>query len=520
MTEPAGILIGTTNAGPLAHVEGAGSLVAVDDAWRLDWWVGADDRWHVPAEEAAVRQRLVDAMPVVETAMRVPTGDAVARAYGARLGGLSDDLVALEIANESTLPFALALVLSGRDEVVVDGASVTVDCGATLRLPRPASRVAAGASVDEVRDVVLSGDAAEVGEPVRGRVVATLVPLAHTATVRVTLAVGARAGRRRGGEGSGATATVAVADPPAAEQVARGWRAQLDRGLTVRLPDEALGQAVDQARAQLLLVAAGPLDDATTPSLAGLVAALTQQGFADEARRVASVLVERQRLNGRFDRGAGAAATTVAAVGALAAFGRLAGTEIAEALAGPVTKAAHRILRDDPRLAEPGAFTAVVTTADLLEAAGQPEAAAALLARVPVEAAATDEGDRLDLVAASAPDHVALLAQVRRGVVDDTPGPGGGPAVRLLPGFPASWLGQGVEVHEAPTRFGHLSCAVRWHGERPALLWDLDPGRRHLPTGLVLTSPGLDPGWSGTEPRGEALLAAPAGVPPVEGSFS
>ena len=93
MTEPThGTPVGTTNAGPLAVVDRAGTLVAVDGAWRLDWWVGADDRWHLAAEESAVRQRLVDAMPVVETAMRVPTGDTVARAYGARIGGLADDL--------------------------------------------------------------------------------------------------------------------------------------------------------------------------------------------------------------------------------------------------------------------------------------------------------------------------------------------------------------------------------------------------------------------------------------------
>jgi GH15 family glucan-1,4-alpha-glucosidase len=40
---------------------------------------------------------------------------------------------------------------------------------------------------------------------------------------------------------------------------------------------------------------------------------------------------------------------------------------------------------------------------------------------------------------------------------------------------PDNWLGQGWEVHEAPTAHGRLSYAVRWHGERPALLWELVP---------------------------------------------
>jgi len=42
------------------------------DGWSLDWWIGADDRWHLSIPRGSVRQRLVDATPVVETMMRVP----------------------------------------------------------------------------------------------------------------------------------------------------------------------------------------------------------------------------------------------------------------------------------------------------------------------------------------------------------------------------------------------------------------------------------------------------------------
>ena len=41
--------------------------------------------------------------------------------------------------------------------------------------------------------------------------------------------------------------------------------------------------------------------------------------------------------------------------------------------------------------------------------------------------------------------------------------------------LPDAWLGQGIEVHDAPTHHGVLSFAVRWHGDRPALLWELTP---------------------------------------------
>ena len=45
-------------------------------------WIGADDRWRIPANEVAVRQHRIADAPVVETAMRVPSGDALHRVYG------------------------------------------------------------------------------------------------------------------------------------------------------------------------------------------------------------------------------------------------------------------------------------------------------------------------------------------------------------------------------------------------------------------------------------------------------
>ena len=79
--------------------------------------------------------------------------------------------------------------------------------------------------------------------------------------------------------------------------------------------------------------------------------------------------------------------------------------------------------------------------------------------------------------------------------------------VALVPWLPPGWWGRGWEVHGAPTRWGRLSYAVRWHGDRPAVLWDLAGPRDRLP----LSAPGLDPTWSADSVRGEALLAP---VPP------
>ncbi len=42
----------------------------------------ADDRWRIPAREPAVRQDAFGGVPVAETRMRVPGGDAISRVSG------------------------------------------------------------------------------------------------------------------------------------------------------------------------------------------------------------------------------------------------------------------------------------------------------------------------------------------------------------------------------------------------------------------------------------------------------
>ncbi len=75
-------------------------------------------------------------------------------------------------------------------------------------------------------------------------------------------------------------------------------------------------------------------------------------------------------------------------------------------------------------------------------------------------------------------------------------------AVDILTEFPDAWRGGSLSVRDAPTRAGRVSYALRWHGTRPALLWDCDPG-------IELRVPSLDPSWSTTEPQGETLLRGP-----------
>ncbi|CAN0330552.1 unnamed protein product, partial [Phaeothamnion confervicola] len=71
----------------------------------VDWYIAADDRWHTPSVESAVRQTRLEGTAVVETRVRIPQGDAVQRIHSvADAGGLT----IIEVTNESPLPIAVA----------------------------------------------------------------------------------------------------------------------------------------------------------------------------------------------------------------------------------------------------------------------------------------------------------------------------------------------------------------------------------------------------------------------------
>ena len=76
--------------------------------------------------------------------------------------------------------------------------------------------------------------------------------------------------------------------------------------------------------------------------------------------------------------------------------------------------------------------------------------------------------------------------------------------VAIVPEFPTAWLGLALAVHDVPLNRGLLSFALRWHGRRPALLWELSEP-------MALRCPALAPGWSTTERSGETLFAEPPG---------
>jgi len=314
-------MVGSIGSSREAIVDPRGLVTPWFDGWSLDWWIGADDRWHFPSRDAGVRQRLLDNAPVVETAMKVPSGDAVQRVYA--VPG-EEDLVIVEIENRSPIPFAVALAvrpynpegLAVVERIRMVDNAVSVDGRPALLFPKAPARVAASTFHEgDVVDTVTSGQAGtkfptDLKCDVGLAQAAFVFPLAHTAVLRVAIPLEAKRRTRR----AGLTRRRVERLPdlpktlPTAEQVAKGWAAQSRRGMRLELPDGRLADAVEANRRYMLLFHDGP-DITPGPytyhrfwfrDAAYMTVALDRYGFHKESAEVLASFAGRQHIDGFF----------------------------------------------------------------------------------------------------------------------------------------------------------------------------------------------------------------------------
>ncbi len=299
-----------------AAVDPRGLVTPLGRGWSLDWWIGGDDRWHFPCRDTGVRQRLVDDTPVVETAMRVPGGDAVHRAYAVRAPGPSglDDVVVVEIHNRTSVPFAVAVAVRPYDteriasieRIALDGCVVTVDGAPAVLLPGPPRRMA-GSTLEggDSATSVVDGDASdrpmdEVRCPAGMAQGAFLYPLAHTAVLRICIPLGLPTASRQRVRARVTPGRTSMSRPVVSRQphlassadAARAWQTQTRRGMRVDLPEGGLSDALEANRRYLLLFHQGRVPLAG-PHDALLVATLDRYGFHDSAAEVLSGLGRR-----------------------------------------------------------------------------------------------------------------------------------------------------------------------------------------------------------------------------------
>jgi hypothetical protein len=575
--------LGTVESGAVADVDPAGLVQLRGAPWSLDWWIGAEDRWHHPSMEASVRQRRVDGAPVVETAVRVPGGDVVQRSYAARATSSTDGgprwdgaCVVVELENRTAVPVALALVLR---PLTLEGPGSLGEVSADGTVLRVGGRVAAVCSHPLLRRAVAADGALAArlargdDEPADGvvppggeaREVAYVVPLPHAATVRVLLPAveDGRRGRPRVEVGPTWSA-------PGPDSVVAGWQVHLRDVARVELPEPLLGEVV-AASASTLMVAPGdhlldgdPDGDRAAVRAAELCEALVRVGVHTPLEPIASALVGATTLRGALkllDR----SDATVALVHAAAPLLDHPGApERSEELLGAVAAAVHRLGRGKG-LQEGGDLTASAAAAlerlaPAARRAGQPELAAhaeevaASLRGRGGPAPTVDPSGALTSVArslrsrlrAGPPDGSQVAELVgdvmdlaRTGTAGSLADRGDGSSARagrwgfdpaavaarvalvldlaalegrsgpvLLPLWPDAWFGAPVEVHRVRTRWGRLSYAVRWHGTRPAVLWEVTPeDGEDGSEPPVLAGGALDPTWRAQGWSGEALLA-------------
>lgn len=381
------ITTGATGQPWRAFISPSGSIIPWDDSPHVNWFVAADDRWHVPADETTVRQVRLEGTPVTETRVRVPQGDVVQRVYTvADAGGIT----IIEVENESTLPVAVAFDRSG------------------LLTERPPA------------NVPINGIDLPEGSFV--------MPLGHAAVLRVGIAHSPGAGFQ------GALPRVA----PSAS-VVRGWLSLTDRASRFVLPDGELGATLaERVRAERCELALGSIPRAE-----------------DDASGYAIALGELVRLGEHPDHWIPELVDAVEQLGATV--GWLADTALTAA--GRVLLAAdeRRARRDLQRIVSRRVRSA------------RPR---------------------------SVPTGVGVIPWLEQLFAT------GG---ELLPaGIPTEWFGQSFDVYGIPTSdTSSVSYAVRWHGERPAALWEQQGGP------MELSGPVVSPSWHSDSLKGEALWLAP-----------
>lgn len=408
--------IGTIDSPVLAEVDPAGRVRMADAMWSLDWWVGAEDRWHHPSMEGGRSSATLGSSPVRETRIRVPGGEIVQRmgAAVANAGGFNGAAVVVEFENNSAVPVALALAVSpwtldGRgaidnialDSLDDDGCAVLLDGEPVALIDRSPARVVSGRSDDVAKDLAAGNDEVPVAgqtfhaEAAGDLEVALVFPLAHTATARLLLVPPRSSGRDRTRSGRGlATATVPFTAPPL-ETVAAGWATHAGSDPRIVAPYEAWSDLVAYSGTELRV--AGPAEvtralDPTAPIPAGpdsgvrlgsVSEALAGVEADDVNNAVAGALAGAQRFSGRVEPADQSDATAALCWSAAAVLLGAKGTDLVEDFVGPTAKAVRWLSKQHRKGNHVGiggvgpwrCAAALRLAASGLAAVGQPEVA-------------------------------------------------------------------------------------------------------------------------------------------------
>ena len=414
---PAAHVLGIRGGGWNAIVNERGSVRLNDGSPVLDWHIAADDRWHDPSTEPSVRQTRRAGVPVIETRLRIPGGDAIQRVYAvADAGGL----VVIEITNESTLPIAVAFT---RSDVV------------SSRTPSP--RGAQGIELPA------------------GSVV---FPVAHGSTLRVAVRAAMHVAN------AVEKAVVDVERLPSFEQLQKGWLKSVEQAGYVIVPEGAVAPLVARLRSDALILSGHEIEDWSIGA------------GGDCASDPVTYILTLQELLRMGEKLTGDSA------------------QIRVDHAARLAQCVETLLKDHKKSSilpwdvERALFAAQFVFARMGENRAADDVAAAQLrlssAAEPPNVMPTD-------IRAIAWVEEKMVAVQRDG------------SVQIFGrGIPRLWLGANLECHRVAAGPLHtVSFGIRWHGEKPALLWEVSG-----PAGVKLDAGLCDPTWTSVESTGETLL--------------
>lgn len=561
--------LSTLGVGPVAEVDDRGAIYPRNRPLSVEVWFGAGDRWVRGTAADGVRQSRVAGLPVIETRQRLGENDIVQTAWADEAGdGRGRVVVALknettDAAIAAVVVRPLSLAGDGRvAELRAAGTLLVADKVPLVELGRePGDTVGAvdGASASpavlsrlELSNGEIIGDRSFADEGGKASF-AALLPLTPGVERTIQILDGREA------------ATVA---PAPHDNVVAGWKTHFAQAADIELPawpkhippaliSSLLGAVADDRR-PLGDEQWRPEDDTV------LIAALGGFGLDWAAATVADRLLA-SVSEGRFDRSVWTA--LAAALCHLAGTGS--GDEVLQrhgeavaAIAGQTLSAARSdaivplLLRVVQAAHGPEAAADAASIRGQLKRSGDGLAFARHGIATPLQAADDVEhalasaskpldAEAIGLAMTAAADlgrsfeplvplrslagstwrwsrsncrdsphaRAALLvglrslsirqhSAIREGEQITVDSPIG---IDLFPGAQRSWLGQNFQISRVPTAIGPVSAALRWHGERAALLWEIEE-----PTGpFELSCTKLGPGFRSSETAGEALLDAP-----------
>lgn len=553
----------TLQSGAVADVDSRGAVFLRRRPVSVEVWFGHGERWIRGTAGDGVRQTRVDGLPIIETRQKLEDGDITQTAWADEAGD-GQGRVVIELGNDGPVSVVAAVVV--RPQKLIGTGSITmarvadsllvVDGVPLVDLGRePGAVVTAVDTVDasglvdqlNLEDSTIEGTR-ELQDKSAQASIAAIIPLARGALRQIEVLDGREP---------------ATVSPAPLDTVRTGWKTHLSQSAIIDLPGwpNHLPTALVSSLLGSTASTGRPLGDAswslTDDSMRAV--GLARVGFGWASSHVADGLLT-EVTEGRVGREDWAAIASVVAsistypegvevlqrhpdaVAAVAghalsqarhenivqrlilAIGHAHGSTAAQDAA--TIEGSLRNGNDAVTYCRHGMGIALEYSAVIEAALGQGAATDAEMIGLSMTASGMRPFEPIIPVRSSAGStwrwqrsgcgdsphaRAALLVGLASLAAVERAGSTGTTNIDLFAGATSRWLGQKVSFTSMPTIAGRLSAAVRWHGERAALLWEFedDAPAGTAPTAFAITCDRLDPAFSSHERSGEALLSVP-----------